>query len=389
MKTTSISIRNTKKIPKLRFREFSGDLKTLQFDDYLKSISSGKSSSRNVSKNKYLFYGSTGVIGHTDNAEYVGKKILIARVGANAGSIYCANGQYAVSDNTLVVELQPGINTDFIFYYLKKNNLRRMVFGSGQPLVTGGQIKKILITLPNKEEQQKVAEFLTSVDELIELQDKKVKLLQKYKKGIMQKIFSQQIRFKDDNGKEYPSWQEKKLGEVLIKNSNKNKGALHKLVQSVSNTSGFINQTDLFKDHVIASKDLSNYYVIKKGSFAYNPSRIDVGSLAYKSDSYTSVVSPLYVCFNANNTELYDIYLLNWFDTGDFKRQMQNSFEGSVRNTLSYDSLKRMKILIPKLQEQQKIAEFSTSIDDKIELEKVKLKQARQFKKALLQRMFV
>ena len=205
----------------------------------------------------------------------------------------------------------------------------------------------------------------------------------------MKQIFSQELRFKDDDGGDFPDWGEYLLKDALIKNSSKNKNSLFNLVQSVSNKHGFINQDELFEDRVIASKDLSNYYIIKKGAFAYNPSRIDVGSLAYKSDDLTSVVSPLYVSFYSKPNLINDLYLFNWFDTEQFKNQMNSSFEGSVRNTLSYDSLSKISVALPSLKEQTKIANFLTAVDDKITATQAQLKAVKQYKQGLLQQMFV
>jgi type I restriction enzyme S subunit len=176
---------------------------------------------------------------------------------------------------------------------------------------------------------------------------------------------------------------------VLIKNSNKNKGQKYSLVQSVTNKYGFINQDEIFEDRRVASKDTSNYYVIEKGHFAYNPSRIDVGSLAYKFDDKISTISPLYISFKANQKYLIDEFLLNWFETKEFQMQMHNSFEGSVRNTLSYESLVRIQISVPCLAEQTKIAEFLSSIDAKINHTTAQITQTQAWKKGLLQRMFV
>jgi type I restriction enzyme S subunit len=145
----------------------------------------------------------------------------------------------------------------------------------------------------------------------------------------------------------------------------------------------------MFEDRRVASKDTSNYYVIEKGHFAYNPSRIDVGSLAYKFDDEISTISPLYISFRAKKENLNDDYLLNWFNTEQFIKQMNSSFEGSVRNTLSYESLVKMVISIPCLEEQTKIANFLTAIDVKINRTENQIQQTQQFKKGLLQKMFV
>ena len=244
------------------------------------------------------------------------------------------------------------------------------------------------VRIPTLPEQTKIASFLTVIDDKLQVLKQKKTLLEQYKKGVMQKIFSQELRFKDDNGNEYPDWEEKKLGDVLVKNSKKNKNQEFKLVQSVSNKRGFVNQDEYFEDRIIASKDLSNYYVIQKGDFAYNPSRIDVGSLAYKFDNNPSVISPLYISFKALSDYLADAFLLEWFTTQEFTRQMNSSFEGSVRNTLSYESLRKIDITFPCIEEQTKIANFLLAIDDKINHCQTQIGKTEVWKKGLLQQMF-
>src|SRR5690554_5960926 len=181
-------------------------------------------------------------------------------------------------------------------------------------------------------------------------------------------------------------WQLQPLRKVLIKNSKKNKSLKHNLVQSVSNKHGFINQEDYFDNRRVASKDTSNYYVIKKGYFAYNPSRIDVGSLAYQHENITSIISPLYVSFQANYEEVDDIFLLNWFFSDQFSSQL--IFEGGVRNTLSYENLVQINITLPSIPEQQKIASCLSSLDELIAAHKDKLDALKDHKKGLLQNLF-
>lgn len=181
-------------------------------------------------------------------------------------------------------------------------------------------------------------------------------------------------------------WVKKTLGEVLIKNSTKNKNLKYSLVESVSNKFGFIKQDEYFENRRVASKDTSNYYIIKKGYFAYNPSRIDVGSLAYKQDGETSIISPLYVSFKANSDLINDYFLLSFFNSFGFTKQM--IFEGGVRNTLNYESLIQIKIPIPTPQEQQKIASCLSSLDEVIAAHSQKLDLLKDHKKGLMQNLF-
>ena len=186
--------------------------------------------------------------------------------------------------------------------------------------------------------------------------------------------------------KDSGEWDVKTLGEVLIKNSKKNKNQKYSQVESVSNKFGFIKQDEYFKNRRVASKDTSNYYVIKKGYFAYNPSRIDVGSLAYKHNDEISIISPLYVSFKANNELINDYFLLSFFNSVTFTKQM--IFEGGVRNTLNYDNLIQSKIPIPTIQEQQRIASCLSSLDEVIEAHSKKLELLKDHKKGLLQNLF-
>jgi type I restriction enzyme S subunit len=183
------------KVPKLRFPEFEKDgewvekeLKNLCFN-----ISSGKN--KNQNNGDYDLYGSTGIIGRTENASYEGDYILVARVGANAGSLNRAIGQFGVTDNTLIVNLKEPEKIDFIFYSLDNIGLNKLVFGSGQPLVTGKQLKELNIAIPkNPEEQQKIASCLSALDELITAQSEKIEQLKEHKKGLMQGLFPKMIK---------------------------------------------------------------------------------------------------------------------------------------------------------------------------------------------------
>lgn len=285
------------------------------------------------------------------------------------------------------------INARFLYQYLRseffKRKLEKELVGSDQPYIKSDLFKIIKILSGKFTEQEKIANFLSNIDKKISLTEEKLELFREYKKGVMQKIFSQELRFKDSNGNDYPEWEEKKLEEILIKNKEKNKNNQYTLVQSISNKYGFVNQDEYFEDRKIASNNLSNYYVVKNKNFAYNPSRINVGSLAYKKDFSISVISPLYVSFYADNIYVNDIFLLNWFFSLPFYKQMNSSFEGSVRNNLSYDTLSNFNILLPNLKEQQKIVDFLSSMDIKIENIEKELEKLKEFKKGLLQQMLV
>ena len=166
-------------------------------------IASGKSDTKSKT-GTYPIYGSTGVIGFNKNHDYNGEKILVARVGANAGTVNWVNGQYCVSDNTLIIELKKKYDFSFALFYLSYFNLNKLIFGSGQPLITGGQLKQLQIPLPpTKTEQTAIAAALSDADALIQSLEKLIAKKRSIKQGAMQKLL-----------KPKEGWVVKKLGEV-------------------------------------------------------------------------------------------------------------------------------------------------------------------------------
>jgi type I restriction enzyme, S subunit len=173
--------------PRLRFPEFREQWVEAQLDNFCSNISSGRD--QIDSDGVFDLYGSTSVIGKTRSPSFNGERILVARVGANAGMLTRAKGAFGVTDNTLVVSLNPSSNIDFLFHYLGNININRLIFGSGQPLITGSILKNLPIHVPTDLEQQRVADCLTSLDDLIVAQTRKLEALKTHKKGLMQQLF--------------------------------------------------------------------------------------------------------------------------------------------------------------------------------------------------------
>lgn len=399
--------------PKLRFKGFSEDWKCskiIEIADYVDYR--GKTPTKTES-GIFLVTAKNikcGFIDYKSSKEYVAEseyKSIMSRGLPKIGDLLITTeaplGNVANVDNENIALAQRVIKyrgkKDILNnYYFKQQFLtdkyQKLLFekstGGTVKGIKGSVLHQLKINYPIFNEQEKIASFFTAVDQKFNLLKEKKEKLELYKKGVMQQIFSQKLRFKDEKGNEFPEWEEKRLGEVIIKNSKKNKNNEHKNVESISNKLGFVNQQEYFEDRRIASKDTKNYYVINKGDFAYNPSRIDVGSLAYKFDDKISIISPLYISFSTRKEFLVDAFLLNWLNSNSFQHQMDNSFEGGVRNTLSYDNLSKIKIIHPKsLLEQQKIANFSSALDTKINLITTQIEKTELWKKGLLQQMFV
>ena len=173
--------------PSLRFPEFTGEWEECKIEDITDAVSSGKSKNH-FSNGEYNLYGSTGIIGRTDKALYDGKLVLVARVGANAGFLQIINEPCGITDNTLILKPK-GIDAFYLYYFLQHFNLNRLIFGSGQPLITGGMLKKVKVSLGTISEQSKIVKFLSLLDERIAVQSRLIEDLKKFKCAVSNKLF--------------------------------------------------------------------------------------------------------------------------------------------------------------------------------------------------------
>ena len=286
--------------------------------------------------------------------------------------------------NQAFASIKPNKNysTNFIFNYLDKSyeKIRDLSHGSNQDNLNLDIVKALQIPLPPLKEQEKIAEILTTWDEAITKQTELLRAKELQKKALMQKLLSGEVRFDGFSDE----WEEIRLGKYIKEISKKNKENVE-LVLSVTNKHGFIAQKDYFEKEV-ASKDTSNYKIVKKGNFAYNPSRINVGSLGLLEEYEIGILSPMYVIFECLKG-LDKQYLNYWLNTHNFTGNLSKFLSGSVRDSLAFNDMKLMKIKLPSLPEQQKIAEVLSLADDEINLLKTELEELNLQKKALMQKL--
>ena len=282
----------------------------------------------------------------------------------------------------------------FIYYLIQTESYQKVAndtSGTKMPRSNWKKVSESLFYIPNINEQQKTSTIFITIDNLITLHQRKLEQLEQLKNTLLSKMFPKsgtnipEIRFSGFTD----AWKHHKLGNTIEKNSLRNKDLLINNVESVSNKYGFIRQTEQFDDYTVASNDLSNYYIILEKFFAYNPSRINVGSIAYKTaGSPVSIVSPLYVSFSTKDM-VDDRFLWYWFKTNEFKQQREKYSEGGVRDTLSYNQLSKMNILLPELNEQIKIGKYLDSLTKTIAIHQRKLDQLKNLKQTLLNKMFI
>ncbi|MCB0605078.1 MAG: restriction endonuclease subunit S [Ignavibacteriae bacterium] len=248
------------------------------------------------------------------------------------------------------------------------------------------------IYLPTqKEEQQKITDFLIQIDNRIAQLTEKKEHLKQYKKGITQKIFSQKLRFKDENGKEFPDWETKKLKDIFTRKSNKNKGSLIKNVLTNSATRGIISQGDYFDKDIANQNNLEGYYIVDVDDFVYNP-RISVSAPVgplKRNHLVKGVMSPLYTVLKPKIGNL--CFYEHYFQTSFWYKYMRGIANYGVRHdrmNITNDDFEKLPLPFPKIKEQEKIATFLNEISQQISLVNEQLEETRTFKKGLLQKMF-
>ncbi|QTX33486.1 restriction endonuclease subunit S [Aminithiophilus ramosus] len=184
-------------------------------------------------------------------------------------------------------------------------------------------------------------------------------------------------------------WEEKTLGGLTHKTDKRNKSCKKYPIYSINNTVGFVPQVEQF-DGVDSNKrgyDISLYKIIERNTFAYNPARINVGSIGYSEDLNNILISSLYVCFKTSKN-VNDRFLLYFFSTFTFDKSVNSNVEGGIRSYLFYENFSKIKIPLPNEAEQQKIADCLSSVDELITLETRKIDALKAHKKGLMQQIF-
>ena len=405
--------------PQLRFPEFSdslikgalGDYALIkrgagsQYIEYSKDSKDSKDSIRLIRIGDFL--GGDAVFVRLTNAiqRFLLDEgdILIAGTGATAGITFLVPTKFvgmAYSYNAPKIKVHKD-NVSFFYQYLISPKIKiqqiRLFTGNAQPFLDTNAIKGFSIFKPPLQEQQKIAAFLTAVDNKIEQLSKKQALLGEYKKGLMQKIFSQAIRFKADDGSDFPDWEDGLLN-TLIDNSRKIRygivqpGKYDKngkyLIRGKDYSNGWEIPSEFFKVSDAIEKKYSKTRVKKGdvivcivgsvGNVMVIPGWLDGANITQT----TARIAP-------DKNKLNNQYLYFYFQSLVGRNMIHKHTRVGTRPGLNIEDVEKFSILLPSLLEQAKIANFLSSIDNKIEQVGKQLDESKQFKKALLQQMFV
>ena len=196
------------------------------------------------------------------------------------------------------------------------------------------------------------------------------------------------LRFKTDDGDDFPNLEVKRLGDITIPYNVRNKNTLPLEIYSVNNIVGFVPQSEQFDDAgYLRNTDTSIYMIVPPKHFAYNPARIDIGSIGYQYLDHDVQVSSLYEVFKTSDS-VDDDFLWMWFHTSYFNHTVKRLQEGGVRLYFYYDKMQETKIGLPSLAEQQKIALLFSELDTLIQSTEKELESYRELKQCMLQKMF-
>ena len=279
-----------------------------------------------------------------------------------------------ISQACMAFTPKSNVSNEFLYSWYKKHGNKigiRYAQGTKQQNLSYDIIEKFPIRYPSIEEQEKLNTFISLLDKRIAtLED-----LKKLKVAIIEKVFSE----KKCNYK---------IGDVISQVSIRNKSKKETNILSVSNKWGFVEQSEQFEDRIVASEDITNYKVVRTNDFAYNPARINVGSIARLKRYESGIVSPMYICFHSQNALLPE-YLELFFYTLYFKHEMYKRLEGSVRLCLSFEGLTNIPIFIPEITTQREISIKVNSIETKIGIEETYLNALKDQKQYLLKHMFI
>lgn len=286
--------------------------------------------------------------------------------------------QSTISQACMAFTPKGDISNEFLYsWYKKHGNVigLRYAQGTKQQNLSYDILEKFKIRYPSLKEQDKLNFFISLLDTRITTQIKIIEDLKQLRLALIELLYSQS----------QPNY---KIGDMIVQVSNRNRNEKKYPVLSVNNRLGFIEQSEQFEDRMVASDDTSNYKVVNYNDFAYNPARINVGSIARLTSFEKGIVSPMYICFNAKR-QLLPEYLECFFDTQYFYHEMQKRLEGSVRLCLSWEGICNIPITIPTIERQKDVSKQISVIVGKISIEEQYLKMLESQKKYILSQMFI
>ena len=399
------------KAPKLRFKEFTEKLEHYKFKDLVllqrgsspRPISKYVTNSEDgvnwikigdVSKDSTFIYKTKEKITQegAKKSRFVGVGDLILSNSMSFGRPYIMGIEGYIHDGWFVLKnYSDNFDRDYLCNLLTSDAIqkqyKRLAAGGVVDNISSELVNSVDINLPSKEEQEKIASFFSLIDDKISLQGEKVEALKDYKRGMMQKIFSRELRFKDDEGRDYPEWEEKKFKDFTKINQ-----GLQIPISERYTTEGE-NRYFYITNEFLKSDSETKYYI-------ENPSESVIcyedDILMTRTGNTGKVVTGVKGAFHNNffkiayDKEKYDRMFLYYILTSHkMQKNIIRLAGSSTIPDLNHSDFYNIKVKLPIIEEQKKIADLLIRLDSKISKEQEKLDSLNEYKKGLLQQMFV
>ncbi|MDP9579738.1 restriction endonuclease subunit S [Priestia megaterium] len=397
--------------PKLRFREFNYDWKKVKLTDITTRIGDGLHSTpkydekgliyfangSNIRKGVLVFDENTKTINHEEFSKYNfhlnDESILVSLNGATWGRFGLYQGELILLGKSLgYINILNTKASKFFMYYqlqLKKNRkfFEREITGSTIKNLSLQTLRNTEVTIPNINEQKKIADFFKNLDRKIQLQQQKIDLLQKQKKGFMQKIFKQEIRFKDEDGKDYPAWELsslKKIADIYDGTHQTPKytksGVKFLSVENIKNldSNKFISEEDFDKEFKV--------FPAKNDILMTRIGDIGTANIVLEDQKIAYYVSLALIKCKGINTK----FLLYFIQSDSFQKELyRRTLHVAFPKKINKGEIGECDVRIPVLEEQKKIGEIFGLLDKKIKYEEKNLSLFKNQKRGFMQQMFV
>lgn len=332
----------------------------------------------------------------------VGGEVLVPRVGEDPQDFCkCA---YLPFPNIAIGEMisiyrtsQNGLFISYLFNSRMKKEFAKRVEGGNVSNLYYPYLEDIKMRIPCLEEQQKIASFFSTLDQKIELNERKLEALEKLKKGVMQKIFDQEFSFKNKEGKEFPEWEKAYLKDILlfqngINTGKENFGTGIKLISVNEVLSPFPIKYDDISSSVMVDDNLGKKFSVTYGDVLFQRSsetREDAGTSNVYIDNTREAVFGGFVIRGKRIGDYNPIFLHELLRSSKVRQQIIKYAQGAQHINIGQESLEKIEIKLPCREEQEKIAELAIALYKKIELLTNKLKGLKNLKKGFMQQMFV
>ncbi|HDD0566612.1 TPA: restriction endonuclease subunit S [Staphylococcus aureus] len=400
-----------KNVPELRFPGFEGEWEEKKLGEVAKIYDGTHQTPKYT--NEGIKFLSVENIKTLNSSKYISEEafekefkirpefgdILMTRIGdIGTPNIVSSNEKFAYYVSLALLKTK-NLNSYFLKNLILSSSIqnelwRKTLHVAFPKKINKNEIGKIKINYPKKQEQQKIGQFFSKLDRQIELEEQKLELLQQQKKGYMQKIFSQELRFKDENGEDYPDWKEKKLGDI----TEQSMYGIGASATRFDSKNIYIRITDIDEksrklnyQNLTTPDELNNKYKLKRNDILFARTGASTGkSYIHKEekDIYNYYFAGFLIKFEIDEQN-NPLFIYQFTLTSKFNKWMKVMSVRSGQPGINSEEYAKLPLVLPNKLEQQKIAEFLDRFDQQIELEKQKIEILQQQKKGLLQSMFI